>query len=198
MSSSSSGQWMPSPEPIRRQLDRCARVPWSNRGNHAIGTVMVRPSDNSTAKLSLPTVTRRAISSWFPEVLMPCSQYQFLVFADELFYLANLHRSKSVIVRQLDRTQPKLGFGLFPLHMNMRTLDPIRRIEEQPVGSIPQNRRQRFQFTGWTECVLNLGPRGLPSRQQVQHLFDVLWLNIKMRRGAHPARALGSNDGAVP
>ena len=132
------------PEPIRRQLARCARVPCSNRGNQAIGTVMVRPSDNSTAKLSLPAITRRAVSIWFPEVLMPFSQYQFLVSLDELFYLANLHGRKSVIVRQLNRKQPKFGFRLFPLHMNMRTLDPIRRIKEQPVGPLPQNRGQRF------------------------------------------------------
>ena len=57
MSSSRSGQWMPSPELIRRQLDRCARVPCRSLGNQAIGTVMVRPSDNSTVKLSLPTIT---------------------------------------------------------------------------------------------------------------------------------------------
>src|SRR5579871_2771383 len=47
------------------------------------------------------------------------------------------------------------------------------------------------------ECVLNLGPHGPPSRQQIQHLFDILGLDIKVRRGAHPTSALGSNDRAV-
>jgi len=40
-------QWIPEPPPIRRNLDRSTMVPWSKRGNQAIGTVIVRPSARS-------------------------------------------------------------------------------------------------------------------------------------------------------
>src|SRR5579864_7169513 len=40
-------------------------------------------------------------------------------------------------------------------------------------------------------------PFWVTSWQQIQHLFDILRLNIEMRRGAHPARALGGDDRTV-
>ncbi len=52
MSSSKSGQWMPSPRPMRRRLERSVCVPWAKRGNQASGTVMVLPSARSTMRAS--------------------------------------------------------------------------------------------------------------------------------------------------
>jgi hypothetical protein len=57
MSSSRSGQWMPTPLPIRRHRLRSWRVPWTRRGYHASGTTTVRPSARSTASLSAVTLT---------------------------------------------------------------------------------------------------------------------------------------------
>jgi|GEM_PF-3325035 len=55
-SSSRSGQWMPSPLPIRRHLFRSSDVPCKRRGYHARGTEIVRPSVRSTMSASSVTV----------------------------------------------------------------------------------------------------------------------------------------------
>ena len=47
-SSSTSGQWIPSPRPISRQCVRCVGVASSNRGNHTRGTDSSRPSARTT------------------------------------------------------------------------------------------------------------------------------------------------------
>ena len=35
------------------------------------------------------------------------------------------------------------------------------------------------------------------SRQQIQHLLDILRRNVEVRRGAHPSRARSGNDGVL-
>ena len=57
MSSSRSGQWIPSPRAIRVLLARSAAEPCRSRGNHANGTEMQRPSDSSTLKVSSDAAT---------------------------------------------------------------------------------------------------------------------------------------------
>src|SRR3989304_2257654 len=47
ISSSRSGQWIPSPFPIKRQLLRSCAVPCRSLGYQPIGTETVRPSDKS-------------------------------------------------------------------------------------------------------------------------------------------------------
>ena len=50
MSSSRSGQWIPSPHPMRRQLFRSSGVPCWRRGYHARGTERLRASASSTMR----------------------------------------------------------------------------------------------------------------------------------------------------
>src|SRR6266540_108499 len=57
MSSSRSGQWMPSPRPMRRHFERSAEVPWAKRGYQERGTLTVLPSTKSTTKASSVTET---------------------------------------------------------------------------------------------------------------------------------------------
>jgi hypothetical protein len=66
MSSSRSSQCRPFPVTLIRHCPRCAGVACSNRGNHAIGTPIVRPSCSST---HIVTSSNRTA---FAEVLMPC------------------------------------------------------------------------------------------------------------------------------
>lgn len=56
MSSSRSGQWIPSPSPIRRQWLRSSGVAWTRRGYQASGTETTRPSLISAVSAS--SVTR--------------------------------------------------------------------------------------------------------------------------------------------
>ena len=71
-SSSMSGQCIPYPAPAMRQLARCSGEACSNRGYHARGTVMVRPSKRSTLIVSserrTPLTRSPVLGS---EVLMP-------------------------------------------------------------------------------------------------------------------------------
>src|ERR1035438_4541408 len=71
ISSSRSGQWIPSPRAMRRQLPRSVAVPCAKRGNQASGTVIVLPSARSTTRASSLTLWASASLSSVPEVLMP-------------------------------------------------------------------------------------------------------------------------------
>lgn len=66
MSSSTSGQCTPSPEPIRRQFARWSGVASDSRHDQASGTLIVRPSASSAMILSSVTrtwVTRHLYST---------------------------------------------------------------------------------------------------------------------------------------
>jgi hypothetical protein len=52
-----SGQWMPYPPPATRKFLRWAGDALSNRGYHASGTVMVRPSRSDTLNVSFVNLT---------------------------------------------------------------------------------------------------------------------------------------------
>src|SRR6266508_4885428 len=66
---------MPSPRPIRRPLDRSARLPYTKRGYQDKGTPTVRPSTRSTTKVSSVTARccARGARSSLGEVLIPSS-----------------------------------------------------------------------------------------------------------------------------
>jgi len=86
MSSSRSGQWIPSPSPINRQLERSAVVPCAKRGYHDIGTVTVRPSARSTTRESSVTCTSSACADRgsVREVFIPLPEKEILVFFHQL------------------------------------------------------------------------------------------------------------------
>ena len=103
MSSSKSGQWMPSPRPMKRQwLRSCCR-----RGNHASGAVMVRPSDNSTNNVS--AVTRKsspaASRSSSSKVFIPFSQQFFAVFFDQPLNPIKFNTTKPAALLQPHRVE---------------------------------------------------------------------------------------------
>jgi len=74
MSSSSASQWMPKPRPIRCQRVRSADDACDNRGYHASGTEMLRPSLKSTESVSSDTATfcANGTSNSTAEVRIPC------------------------------------------------------------------------------------------------------------------------------
>jgi hypothetical protein len=87
MSSSSAGQWIPTPGPINSHRSRSRGEPWTSRGYHRSGTETVRPSRKSTT--SARAVTRAdfasAVSISGLEVLIPRLQQLSLVFTNEAF-----------------------------------------------------------------------------------------------------------------
>jgi len=86
MSSSRSGQWMPCPLPINRQLAHSGCVACNSRGNQPSGADIVRPSLSSALNASSFTITRSIVGLKFstPEVAMPCLDQFLLVVIDKL------------------------------------------------------------------------------------------------------------------
>ena len=108
-SSSRSGQCIPYPAPAMRQFARASGVACSNRGYHAKGTVMVRPSKRSTLMESSVTCTSLTRSPDLgSEVLIPCLQELFLVFRCQCFQCPQLPRRKPKIICQRHRLKPEL------------------------------------------------------------------------------------------
>jgi len=68
---------------------------------------------------------------------MPCPQQQLPVIPDEPLHLPNLDRRKALAVFQANRIEPKLGSVPLALDVDVRLFIPVRRVEEQPVGSRP-------------------------------------------------------------
>lgn len=63
MSSSRSGQWMPTPPPMNRQLSLCPGKASLRRGSHPRGTLMILPSSRRTCIMSGSNQTSLAMIS---------------------------------------------------------------------------------------------------------------------------------------
>ena len=111
MSSSRSGQWMPSPPPINRQLSLSGGVPCERRGNQSSGTVIVRPSARSTDNASSLAVTCWAYASLrsVPEVLMPCPHQICSSLFNDGFQSLKLRAGKPTAPLQEYRIEPELS-----------------------------------------------------------------------------------------
>src|SRR6266480_3896494 len=100
MSSSRSGQWIPSPRPIRRHLDRSASDPLFSLGYHPNGTEIERPSLRRTVSVSsliATSVARGAVTS-FAEELIPRLHQLLTVTDDQLLNPASFNRTKTATV----------------------------------------------------------------------------------------------------
>src|SRR5437762_10284607 len=85
ISSSSCGQWIPSPRPIRLHVERSSTVAWPRRGYHARGTEIVRPSLKSTVSVSsvVSTFVARGTFNSIAEELIPCLVTLVLMVGDD-------------------------------------------------------------------------------------------------------------------
>jgi hypothetical protein len=200
MSSSRSGQWIPSPSPMRRHCARSAWVPWDRRGYHASGTLTVRPSINSTTSASSVRATRSArasrISFAADEVLIPGSQKLLLPCYHQPFDLPEFGRSEPAAARKPHRIEPEFRTVRLPLHVNMRRLRAVGRVEEEPVRTLTMNGRHDSSVTStcasfWAAqlrypnrgdfvlCLANVsahqrreGRASGPTRRLVQRVLD--------------------------
>src|SRR5437868_1037670 len=121
MSSSRSGQWIPSPRPISLQCPRSVGVPCASRGYHASGTDSVRPSSKSTTNASSLTVTlvanaaRRSVA----EVLIPRPHEFALVLLNERRDPVQLCTAEPTALLEPHGLQPELGPVALPLDVHM-------------------------------------------------------------------------------
>src|SRR5262249_6220519 len=99
MSSSISGQCIPSPRPMNRHALRSLLEAFTSRGNHASGTEIDRPSLRSTVNVSSLTATSDAVGTLtsIAEELIPCLQQFLAVIGDQPFDPANLSRAETAV-----------------------------------------------------------------------------------------------------
>ena len=91
---------------------------------------------------------------------MPCLQKQTGVVRNQLLDLSNLVSPEAAAVLEADRIKPELRFSFLTLHVDMRRLMVVCRIEEQPVWTGTKNRRQRFQ------CIRSMDGTKVDSRSR--------------------------------
>jgi len=144
MSSSRSGQWMPSPAPIRRQLLRSSGVPCKSRGYHARGAETVRPSVKSSTSASSVTLTccAVAIRTSTAKVFIPTPQETFSVFLYEPLYPIDFASAKTSAVLKPNRVEPKLCF--FPLPLPIHKTIPCAAFGEDVTRAQVRRRWLRF------------------------------------------------------
>jgi hypothetical protein len=80
-------------------------------------------------------------------VVIPSLSQLVRVLVYQRLNLPKLGRPKSRAVVKPDRIQPKLRTAIIPFHVNMPWLLPIRRIEEKPVGTGPEDGWHRRKST---------------------------------------------------
>src|SRR5437870_8671167 len=84
MSSSTSGQWIPCPDPISRKLARWAGVASERRHDQARGTLMTRPSARDATISSFVTRTSRIRGSAPAAVVIPCLHDLLVMLPNDL------------------------------------------------------------------------------------------------------------------
>ena len=137
-SSSTPGQWMPSPSPSSSQSARCSGVARRRRGNHASGAEIRRPSARTTINSSSVTSTCRArgLGSTAKE-LMPSLLESLFVVCYEPREFTQLVRCEASRRGQCDGLEPELGKAAITLHMHMRRLATLIAEEEEPIRADP-------------------------------------------------------------
>src|SRR5262245_32365219 len=113
---------MPSPRAISCQLRRSAELAWSNRGYHAKGAEILRPSVNSTVKVSSVTATAvaRGMVASVAEIAIPGLQQFRRVLVHEAGDVAKLCPPKTTTASEPYRIEPELGDTRVPLDVNVR------------------------------------------------------------------------------
>ena len=158
MSSSTSGQCIPSPRATSCQLLRSPGLACSSRGYQSSGTDTVRPSLRSTVRVSSVTATpvARGVVASVAEVVIPGLKQLCRALVYEPADIANLGPPKSAAAGQPDRAEPELGDAVVPLDVNMRRLVTVARVGEEPIGPDFGDGRQRASICGlpgWSTAI---------------------------------------------
>ena len=142
MSSSTAGQWSPSPSPMRVTLLRASVPADARRGNQTSGTDKTRPSASWTISSSSVhrALTARGSTST-AEVLIPALLKELSILRDKARNSGQLLRRKPAAPREHDRCKPELRNRSIALHVNVRKLSILVRVEEKPIKTDDQNCR---------------------------------------------------------
>src|SRR3990172_620240 len=135
MSSSISSQWIPRPFPISLQFLRSSGEACCNRGNHARGTEIVRPSLRSTDNVSSATVTFSALGtlSSIAEILIPSLQQFRLALCHKGQNPGDFRSGETPARLQAGRAKPELCDLVIAFNMDVSRLPPISSVKEEAI-----------------------------------------------------------------
>src|SRR5205809_772496 len=127
MSSSTSGQWTPSPSPMISKRLRCAGVASLKRHDHAKGTLTIRPSASCATIASLVTSIATMRGS-IATVLIPCLTNSVQLILDHLADPIQLFRLEAFGARQFDWIKPVFAHGFIATNMNVPWLVAVETV----------------------------------------------------------------------
>jgi hypothetical protein len=147
---------MPIPGPINSHRARSRGFPSANLGYHLIGTDTVRPSCNSTMRLSAVTRTLFAAAFSVPrlKVVMPPLHQLGLVPPNQHFHLLQLGRRKATVVFQSNRLEPELSRLSLSRYVNVHWFAAVAREEEEPIRHSGGPWDSPGDFASFRSCVL--------------------------------------------
>jgi hypothetical protein len=87
------------------------------------------------------TLWARAARSSLGEVLIPRSTKLNCVVLHQKLHAPNLGPPKATALGQPNRIKPEFGSIRVPFHMDVPRLVSVSGVEEQPIGSAPEDRR---------------------------------------------------------
>src|SRR5262249_10514695 len=136
-------QWMPRPPAISRQAARSSAVACAKRGYQASGAAMVRPSANSTDKVSSLTATpvAKAARLSAAEERMPTLQQLRLMLLDQLPDAIDFLAAEAVAALQPYRVEPELRLAVVALNRDVRRLATVTDVEEEVERPAAERRR---------------------------------------------------------
>src|SRR2546428_13970128 len=112
---------MPIPPPMNSQSARCLGDAPTSRGNHARGTVTVRPSESTTrSSSSVHAISTASASDCSTKVLMPLLHEEPPMFHHEPVDFRQFVAPKPTVVGQFHRFQPELCVTAGMGHVNVR------------------------------------------------------------------------------
>src|SRR5262249_41118208 len=120
-------------------------VPCAKRGYQASGAAMVRPSDNSTDRVSSfnSMLTANASLASTAEELIPKLHQLFAMNLNQSMHYVNFPPTKAMTPFEPNRFEPKLRFAIVAFDVDVRGLAPITGIEKS-VRSNSHYRRHIF------------------------------------------------------
>ena len=135
MSSLTSSQWIPTPLPIRRQLERCLGEALNNRGNHSSGAATRRASARVTTSSSSVKETSTASATGLQtKVLIPSNDKRFPMLLNQIVEFSEFGAAKTTRFGERYGGEPKFGVTLRLLNMNVMRFRALSGEKEKAVS----------------------------------------------------------------
>ena len=141
MSSSTSGQWIPMPRPIRLQLARWAAVARNKRGNHSNGAETRRPSTSVTmSSSSVQETSTASATGLLAKMLIPRQHKLFVMGFNQGVQFPELRTAEPTRFCEFNQGfEPEFGVAFRLLDMDVSGFLPLAAEEEKAKAANADN-----------------------------------------------------------